>query len=173
MKYRLSTILLFTFFITLYVNALKPSTSAIITNGNLSVTVTTSSAGGEYTPRNVVAIWVEDNNGVFVKTLLVNAKRQMRFLTNWLGKNPDGNSVDASTGATVNSYSTLTATWNGTDVAGNILANGTYRLCIELSDANATGNFSYFVFTKGAAVDKQTPTDKPSFSNITISWTPK
>jgi len=68
MKYRLSTILLFTFFITLYVNALKPSTSAIITNGNLSVTVTTSSAGGEYTPRNVVAIWVEDNNGVFVKT---------------------------------------------------------------------------------------------------------
>jgi hypothetical protein len=36
-----------------------------------------------------------------------------------------------------------------------------------------TGNFSYFAFTKGAAVDKQTPGDKPSFSNISISWTPK
>jgi len=174
MNFRLLLIVILTSLITLQGKAIKPVAEIIAkTNGNLSVSVTTSTAGGKYAPRNLVAIWVEDNNGVFVKTLLVNAKRQIKYLTNWLTKNPEGNSVDALTGATVNSYNTLTATWNGTDIAGIVVNNGTYRLCMELSDMDDTGNFSYFTFTKGATVDKQTPTDKPSFSNITFSWTPK
>jgi len=43
------------------------------TNGTLAVSVTTSSTGGNYAPRNIVAIWVEDNSGKFVKTLLAYA----------------------------------------------------------------------------------------------------
>lgn len=50
------------------------------TSGTLSVSVTTSSAGGNYTPRNILAIWVEDSSGKFVKTLLVYANARMTHL---------------------------------------------------------------------------------------------
>ena len=143
------------------------------TAGSLSVSATTSTAGGNYAPRNIAAIWVEDNAGIYVKTLIVNAKRYMRHLTNWLAKNPNTEVVDASTGATSSDYGILTGTWNGTDAAGNVVADGTYRVCMELTDSNGTGNYAYFTFTKGAAADKQTPANKPSFSDISIAWTPK
>ena len=35
----------------------------------LQLAVTTTPGTGNYAPRNVVAVWVEDNNGAFVKTI--------------------------------------------------------------------------------------------------------
>jgi len=173
-NYRLLLIILITSLVAVQSYALTPTAKATKkTTGGLSVSVTTSTAGGNYTPRNIAAIWIEDNAGIYVKTLLVNAKKQMRFLTNWLAKNPNAEVVDASTGATTNDYGQLTGTWNGTDVAGNVVADGTYRVCMEMSDSNGTGNYAYFTFTKGAAADKQTPANKPSFSDISLVWTPK
>ncbi|MBK8491329.1 MAG: hypothetical protein IPL49_10675 [Saprospirales bacterium] len=39
------------------------------TSGELSVTVTTSATPGNFAPKNIVAIWIEDEAGNFVKTL--------------------------------------------------------------------------------------------------------
>jgi hypothetical protein len=161
------------FLIPIFTNAAKPTTNVgKKTNGDLSVSIVTSTANGKYAPRNVTAIWIEDNSGTFVKTLLVNAQKRMKYLTNWLSNTPEGNTVDAITGATSTTFGTLACTWNGRDTLGIPVSDGTYRICVELADANYIENFAYFTFTKGISLDIQTPENKPSFSDISIKWTP-
>jgi len=146
------------------------------TNGVLTVTTTTSGTGGTFEPKNIVAIWVEDNSGNFVKTMLAYAQNQMTYLNTWEASTTNAeipfNVVDAITGATQLSHGTRTCTWNGTDVVGFTVPDGTYNVWMELTDKNATGNFSSFTFTKGAIEDNQTPSDVPSFSLISINWVP-
>ncbi|PLX07691.1 MAG: hypothetical protein C0596_09670 [Marinilabiliales bacterium] len=146
------------------------------TGGELDVSVSTSEAGGQYSPRNCVVIWVEDSEGNFVKTLLSYAQMYRIYLTNWKNSTSAAgvayNTTDAITGSTVNTHGTRTCSWDGTNYQGNDVADGTYRLCMELTDKNATGNYSYFTFTKADADDSQTPSDVPSFSDIVFSWAP-
>jgi hypothetical protein len=143
------------------------------TPGNLNVSVTTSSAGGNYAPRNVVAIWIEDASGNFVKTLLARADKRITHLNTWetatSKKGSLYNRVDAVTGATLSSHGTRTGAWNGTDYNKNLVADGIYYVCMELTDKNATGNFSKFSFTKGEN-STVTPANVPSFSSLSIKW---
>jgi hypothetical protein len=147
------------------------------TNGTLTVTTTTSNAGGNYAPRNIVAIWIEDSNGVFVKTLLAYAQNYKTHLNNWQASTTAigsaFNSVDAITGATKTSHATRSCSWNGKNYLGAAVNDGTYKVCFELTDKNATGNYSFFTFTKSATAQNQTPSNKPSFSSISIIWTPE
>ena len=46
------------------------------TPGVVEFSVMTKPAGGKYAPRNVLAIWVADNEGNFVKTLDVQANKR-------------------------------------------------------------------------------------------------
>jgi len=147
------------------------TSNGVKTAGNLAVSALTSTAGGGYAPRNVVAIWVETNSGTFVKSLLVYAATRKFDLTNW-SSNSSGNTTDAITGATQSSFATRTCTWNGTNTSGAVVDDGTYKLCMELTDKNGTGNFSSFTFTKGTAASTVKPADVSSFSNISIVWTP-
>jgi hypothetical protein len=144
------------------------------TNGTLAVSVTTSSAGGNYAPRNILAIWIEDNSGKFVKTLLAYANTRKTYLNTWEASTTTAgsvyNSVDAITGATQSSHATRTCQWNGTDYAGKLMADGDYKVRMELTDKNATGNIASFTFTKGATAQKLTPTSVPSFSSVTLNW---
>jgi hypothetical protein len=77
--------------------------------------------------------------------------------------------VDAVTGATLNSHGTRTCAWNGTDYNKNLVVDGKYYVCMELTDKNSTGNFSKFAFIKGenSAV---TPANVASFSTLSIKW---
>lgn len=146
------------------------------TEGVLTVTTTTSSAGGNYSPRNIVAIWVEDESGNFVKTLLAYAQNRKTHLNTWQSSTAaagsEYNTVDAFTGATKSSHAERSCTWNATDIHGNIVADGNYKLWMELTDKNNTGNFSSFPFTKGDVAENQTPANVPSFSSISIDWNP-
>jgi len=146
------------------------------TSGTLTVTATTSATGGNYAPKNIVAIWIEDNQGNFVKTLLAYAQNRRTHLNTWEASTTAAgspfNAVDAITGATKTSHATRTCTWNGTDVNGMLVADGNYRLRMELTDKNGTGNFSTFTFTKGLNPENQTPANVPSFSSISINWVP-
>jgi len=142
------------------------------TPGTLNVSVTTSAtSGAQYSPRNVEAIWVENSSGVFVKSLLVYAQARISELTNW-NNSSSGNKVDAVTGATQSSHGVRTCSWNGTNVSGVVVADGTYTLKMELTDKNGTGNLGTFTFVKGTTTQTQTPASVPSFSAITIKWTP-
>ncbi|NTV89142.1 MAG: hypothetical protein HGA22_02080, partial [Clostridiales bacterium] len=55
---------------------------------------------------------------------------------------------------------------------GTLVPDGTYKVRMELTDKNATGNFSTFTFTKGANPDNLTPANVPSFASISINWEP-
>jgi len=143
------------------------------TSGKLNVSVTTSSAGGNYAPRNIIAIWIEDNSGNFVKTLLAYANTRITHLNNWetitSAKGIMYNRTDAITGATQNSHGTRTCAGDGTDYNKSLVADGKYFVCMELTDKNATGNFSKFEFTKGAS-NTVSPQNVSSFSSINILW---
>jgi hypothetical protein len=146
------------------------------TDGTLTVTATTSSAGGNFAPKNIVAVWIEDDQGNFVKTLLAYAQNRKTHLNTWEASTTAAgspfNTVDAITGATQTSHATRTCTWNGTDVNGTLVADGTYKVRMELTDKNSTGNYSSFNFTKDTNPISLTPSNVPSFSSISINWEP-
>ena len=147
------------------------------TSGTLSISVTTSETGGNYAPKNVVAIWVEDEGNSFVKTLLAYAANRKTHLNMWEMSTTNYGSafnvVDAITGATLSNHATRTCVWDGTDVDGNIVTDGTYYVNFELTDKNSTGNHLYMPFTKGALPETLTPDNYPSFSNVLVEWTPE
>jgi hypothetical protein len=144
--------------------------------GTLNVTTTTKAAGGNYAPRNIVAIWVEDGSGKFVKTLTAYAKSRITHLNTWEASTTTAgsafNKVDAITGATRTSHGTLTTSWNGTDYKGNQVADGTYKLRLELTDKNSTGNQASFSFNKSGVLQELTLADVPSFTKTSIQWKP-
>jgi len=144
------------------------------TKGTLSVSVKTSSTGGNYSPRNILAIWVEDSSGKFVKTLLAYAEKRKTHLNTWeASTNASGsmyNAVDAITGATQSSHATRTCSWDGTDYNKKIVPDGDYKIRMELTDKNATGNTASYTFTKSTQAQLLTPKDVPSFSAVSLSW---
>jgi hypothetical protein len=146
------------------------------TPGTLTVMASTSSAGGNYAPRNIVAVWIEDDQGNFIKTLMAYAQTRRTHLNTWEASTTAAgspfNTVDAITGPTRNSHGTRTSTWDGTDVEGNVVDDGTYHVWMELTDKNGTGNFSSFSFSKGLVVINLNPLNVPSFSSISINWEP-
>jgi len=148
----------------------NPPAAPVNTTG-LTVSVITGTTGGNYSPRNVVAIWIENSAGTFVKTLTIYAQARKYDLTNWESIS-GGNTVDAVIGATQTKFGTIYGSWNGTDSKGIVVADGTYRLCMELTDKGSMGNFSFFTFTKGTVAESQTPSNVPSFSTISIKWVP-
>ena len=153
-------------------NTTNPPTNPTASGSKgLSVTASTSTAGGNYAPKNVLAVWIENGSGQFVKSLAVYAAQRKYDLTRWQSASK-GNVTDAATGATRSGYSSISLTWNGTDTGGNIVADGSYKLCFELTDKSSSGNYSSFNFTKGATEQTLTPANVPSFSNITIKWSP-
>lgn len=160
--------ILFTFFLGFLLNAQ--------TAGELTVSVSTSSTGGNYAPRNVVAIWIEDEAGDFVKTLLAYAQQRITHLNTWQASTTAAGSpynvVDAITGPTRTSHGTRICDWDGTDANGNLVADGNYKVWMELTDKNSTGNFSSFEFTKGIEAENLSPSNVPSFGSISINWSP-
>ena len=142
--------------------------------GTLSVSVTTSSTGGEYAPNNVVAIWVEDSSGKFVKTLLAYAETRRTHLNTWEASTTTAgsafNKTDAVSGATQSDHGTRTSQWNGTDYSGTLVPDGDYKVRMELTDKNETGNTASITFAKGPTNQNLTPANVPSFSSISLNW---
>jgi len=146
------------------------------TTGELLVTTTTSETGGNFAPRNIVAIWVENEQGEFVKTLLAYAQDRKTHLNTWQSTTTAAGTAydvtDAITGATRSNHGTRECSWDGTDFNGLALADGTYFVWMELTDKNGTGNYSSFAFMKDETSNSQTPDDVPSFASISIIWQP-
>lgn len=155
---------------TFYGNEIK-----FVFAGLLTVSVTTSSTGGNYAPRNILAIWIEDNSGKFVKTLLAYANTRKTHLNTWEASTTTSGSafnvVDAITGATQSSHGNHTCTWYGADYTGKVVSDGVYKVRMELTDKNSSGNAASFSFTKGPNTQKLTPANGPSFSSVSINWT--
>src|SRR5574344_580584 len=145
------------------------------TSGTLSVSIKTVTTNGHYAPRHILAIWLENASGTFVKTRLFRSQNTQyrKYLTQFkAATNSTYNTTDASTGATYSSHGTRTVTWDATDVNGSLVADGDYKVCIEFTEDNASGPYQTYTFTKSSQAQTLTPTNATNFQNISITWTP-
>lgn len=145
------------------------------TTGTLSFSVTTLNYSATFSPKHILAIWIEDSSGVWVKTRKFRSQNInfRSYLTNFKNAtNSTYNSVDAITGSTLLQHSSHTITWDCKDVNGNIVSDGNYKIFIEFTSANTTGKLFSVVFTKGPQAQTLTPVNQTNFSNISLTWTP-
>lgn len=149
------------------------------TAGTMTFKVTTNSSTG-YSPKHGLIIWLENSSGTFIKTKLKQTSNgNLDHFATWTAKS-GSNVVDATTGATLTSHGTRTVVWNGTDVSGNVVADGVYKVWVEFAWASSktTGKMATsFSFTKGTAADHQAPANYTSgttgyLNSITIDWVP-
>lgn len=153
------------------------------TTGTLNFTATIATQSSSYNNKHFVAIWIEDNAGTFIKTKnrFGSVSNSNNHLCQWKNKSAS-NLTDATTGATVNSYTipVTMATWNGTNVAGANVADGTYKVWIETCWDDATGNcgtqgverqWTSLSFTKGSSAVHLTGQVSTIFT-MTLDWVP-
>jgi hypothetical protein len=160
------------------------------TDGVLTFSFTPISHNGFQGTKNALAVWIETGTGAFVKTKIRNAGQgggTSDHLPTW-AVNSGGSSnncmssacniTDATTGATLSSFTPKSITWDGKDVIGTmngtLVADGTYKVMIEETwNHGATGKtLRSFTFTKGPNQDLQTPISDANFTNIELNWLP-
>jgi hypothetical protein len=146
------------------------SDNSVATDGNVSFTVKTVTYDGDRSPKNIVAIWVEDKDGNFIKTRLLQADKRKEWLLTWNDKSK-GSTVDATTGATLNSHQTHTVSWDCKDETGTQVADGDYKIVVEFTEAHAQGPLTSVAFTKGPTAEVITPADETNFVDLRLEYT--
>jgi len=145
------------------------------TAGTLTFSSGTYAPNADYGTKHVLAVWLENtaNPSVFIKTRAKYGDED-DHLTSWEAIS-GSNTVDAVTGATLASYGTITGTWDGKNVAGTVVPDGTYNLFIEMGwGDNKTEDHAVtsFTFTKGPDAQHLTPVGTTNFLDVVIDWTP-
>lgn len=152
-----------------------------------SFTPVTMSPGYSGT-KNVLAVWIQTSAGAFVKTKLRYAGGGTSdHLPTW-SVNAGGTSgnclatacnvTDATTGATLSSFTAKAVVWDGKNVSGTVngtlVADGAYQITIQETWNHGTGGTvtTSFPFTKGPNPDHQTPANTANFTNIKLDWVP-
>jgi len=135
---------------------------------------TTTTTGKPFAPRHVLAVWVTDDQGRFVRTLQCNANRYRRHLVQWT-RNSETNLVDAVTSASLTEHTTHTVTWDCRNAAGQLVKDGRYRLRVEFTEANGAGPATpetLLQFTKGANAVSLKPLSQPHFTGLALAYKP-
>src|SRR5262245_28461168 len=135
---------------------------AVPARADVSITVTTTpvpAPNNQFSPRNVMAAWIEGPGGAFVKTIDRHSDVRTSDLVAWLAK-AGPTDVDAVTGATrQNHTAALTMTWDLRDRIGALMPDGTYTIRMEVSESNATqlgqNRQGTFTFVKSATPQRQ------------------
>lgn len=141
------------------------------TPGTVSFTITTIDNEKKFSPDNVLAIWVENDGGKFVKTLQVQAARRKPHLYTW-NTESGGNTVDAISGPTLHSHTPHTVIWNCKDTTGTVVKDGQYQIVTEYTDEHAQGPIMKVAFTKGTKTIKLVPAKQTFFMDINLVYTP-
>lgn len=158
--------------------------SVVTASPKLTVSFRTAAVGGGYTPKNIVAIWIEgptvgQTPGPFVKTIGRWANIERDHLIAWQAK-AGLNDADAVTGATrADHQMKLSVDWDLKNKQGTLVPDGTYTIRIETSDSNATSsaqnNQGTFTFVKGLQPQVQTNLTGGSvvpYTEVTIDFNP-
>ncbi len=154
------------------------------TTGTMTFKFTPTSHTGYSGTRNVLAIWIQTSSGTFVKTRSRNAGSGTNdHLPTW-AVNSGGpstnclsascNMIGATSGATLSTFTTKNITWDGTDVTGAVVADGTYKITVQSTwNHGGTGTTTRsFTFVKGPNSDVQAPANDANFTNMTLYWNP-
>ncbi len=140
-------------------------------NCKVTFDVTTVSSGGDYSPRNVGAIWITDTSKKFVKSLRVWGQAQRGRLGKW-NTSSKGNTTDAITGATASSHGARNGTWNCTGTNKLLVAPGNYFINAEITESNSNGPSMSAPFTLGPDPVTAKPTGGGSFTGASLKVTP-
>ncbi len=146
------------------------SDNAVTSTGNVSFTVKTVTYNGDRSPKNIVAIWIEDIDGNFIKTRLLQADRRKEWLITWNNKS-GGSTIDATTGATLSNHQTHTIVWDCTDESGALVEDGDYKVVVEFTEEHSQGPVTTVTFNKGPASQSITPDDEANFINMNLEYT--
>jgi len=138
----------------------------------VKVAFETTDPGGKFGNRNVHVVWVEDSNGLFVKTLDLWGNKRAHNLTNWLkASGSKKGEIDGMTGATLKAYGRYESEWDMTDKQGNTVPDGEYRINLELTNGNAKEkkfNLATFTINKNGQASIRKPGTTGGFENVTI-----
>ena len=162
--------------ISLAVVLLVAGAASRVEAGTVTITFTTTPRGGQYAPNNVVAVWIQNQAGTFVKTIGRWANARKQHLVAWTTA-AGQNDADAVSGATRLSHAApLTVTWNLLDRTAATVPDGTYTIRMELTDLNANtagqNNQGTFTFVKGSQAQMQTGLANGGFTNVSINFDP-
>lgn len=141
------------------------------TNGTVTFTVTTLPSGGEYSPKNVFAVWIKNSSGTFIRSMKVMAANRIQYLYQWK-QSSQLNNVDAVTGATLNSHQTHSITWDCKDLDGNVVSDGDYEFWVEFTEKDGQGPYTHYTFTKSTSAVSHNYTDQTGFKNVSLTYTP-
>jgi PKD repeat protein len=122
------------------------------TGGLLTFTVRTVTDNGTYSPKHVLAIWVEDADG-FVKTRKAMANQRKQYLYTWKA---------------ASNYNVV----NCTDLSGNIVPDGDYTVWVEFTGKHAQGPLYNITFAKGPNAQSFSPADQTYFKDIQLDFIP-
>jgi hypothetical protein len=120
-------------------NTVVPDDNVTPVSVSMTVSVTTSSYGGEFSPKNVFAVWIEKDDGSYVQSLGAWAKSYKSRLQRWYSKSSKGSQgmADAVTGASRTNHNDVPdLTWTISDIANQPAANGIYNIYFELNETN-------------------------------------
>lgn len=142
--------------------------------GTLTVAFDTTAKGGNYQPRNVVAVWIQNSSGQFVKTIGRWAAERRSSLVSWTLA-AGGADADAVSGATRAGHGRLSVTWDGRNRAGVEVPDDTYTIRMELADRNSSmpsdNHQGAFAFVKGTTA-VNTTTSANGFNNVNVIYVP-
>lgn len=167
----------------------KKDTSDSASKGTLTVSL--NFTHGNTIASNQYAVWIEDNEGKFIRTLFVTRftgeggyKRRADSCPTWVSKakpqDASDDEIDAVTGATP-SNGKHSYTWDGNDAKGNYVTKGTYKIFVEgtlywSSRVLYQGSFNYGgqaqSFTLSPTFTSDDETNRNMLTNITAEYTP-
>jgi hypothetical protein len=134
----------------------------------LHFSVRTVSGEGRYRPRNVGAIWIEDAEQHWLRTLARWGKQRAKWLTEFNAAS-GGDVTDAITTATLPRHEVHELDWDLRDAAGCQIPNGEYALRIELTDWSGTGENTRIDFDKTEEPITLEPADVATFRDLRLS----
>jgi hypothetical protein len=124
------------------------------TSGSLHIEYTTLSHDGRYAPKNCTAVWLETPDGAYVATLELRAALRRPGLVYYQDHTcTEKPGPDVLTSATLTDHErTHDVMWSGVDFEGEPVADGPYKLFIEVTESDKEpGELSTFDITKGSA----------------------
>lgn len=160
--------LFITFLLAIFSSALLAQGTA----GIVDISVKTIDYGKGNDPEHILAIWIEDDAGDFVKTLKLSADERKKYLYTWNTKS-SGNTTDANTGATLGSHTTHDVSWNCTNTSATVVDDGAYAVWVEYTSEHAQGPITNFAFTKASDVFSFQPPDESYFVDMDLLYTPE
>ena len=99
----------------------------------------TSTYAGQFAPANIVAAWIEADDGTFIVTLIELGVIEDIHLIEWNART-SGNLTDAITGASPMDHASVhSGSWFLTDAAGSTVPDGDYVLRLEMTESNSAG----------------------------------